>query len=428
MRRSTLADFAAKALVLACVLNLNGVANMMFDVGQAVSLVMLAAPVVILTRYGNSKWSKPLVLLVATILSYLFLATLYGDPLAETHQPMKYYISFGGGLLIILSVAIYTAARPHGSPLDNWLAFLRNSLLVAAASVWASPILYTFYVNAPPSSFNRMGGFFGNPNEAGIASLLAVGMVLGFPFRWYWLQLSMLLLAAGAAVLTFSKTAMSGVIVVLTWHLLRQVEGFARILLPLVALVAIIIIQDFNAILSAIAESPLLDLDHSQKGRILALADILTGKINQETSTHRTLMWEFVLKRAWEDFPSGSGLGSAHHIAGFLMEGDVWQGVHNTFLMLLGEAGPIPPLLLVAFLAILIRDTVRYQAGPVAMFCLFPLVLDFMATHGALSTRYHNVMLGAVVGLVANRRLREAPRRLMPKRPFRDYSRAGAYD
>jgi O-antigen ligase len=176
-------------------------------------------------------------------------------------------------------------------------------------------------------------------------------------------------------------------------------------ILPVVAVLAIAAIQDADDVLAVIVENPLVELDQSQKDRILAVGKILLGEIDRDTSTGRTYLWGLVIEKAWDRFPLGGGIGSAHNVVGGIVENDTWQGAHNSFIMMLGESGPLPAALLVASVITLFLAVMRNPIGPFALPCLFALVIDMMATHGALGTRYHNLMLAIVLGLVANHSL-----------------------
>ncbi len=398
------ADVAARSLAAACALNLNGVVSMTFDLGQVASIIMFVTSLYLILKRGHAAWSPPLTLLFLALVSYLILASIFFDPLQTVYEPEKFYQAYGGSVLIIWAMAGYTASLDPALQLESFLRFLRNVFLLAAASVWASPILYQYYVNLPLSAQQRMSGFFGNPNEAAMASLIAVALVLGAPFRNRLLQISLLLMAMGAIALTFSKTAMSGLVVILAWHVFQRAKGAMLFILPIAAVSAIVVIQDVD-VPTMIAENPWIELDQSQKNRILAVGKILGGEIDENTSTGRTYLWGLLIEKAWDRFPLGSGIGSAHNVIGGIVENDVWQGAHNSFIMVLGEAGPLPAALLAASIITLLLALMRNRIGQAGLSCLFILVIDMMATHGALATRYHNLMLAVVLGLVAHRRL-----------------------
>ena len=398
------ADLAARSLAAACALNLNGVVSMAFDLGQVASILIFVTSLYLILKRGQAAWSTPLTLLFLAMVSYLTLASIFFDPLQTVYEPEKFYQAYGASILIIWAMAGYTASLDPGLQLDNYLRFLRNIFLLAAASVWASPILYQYYVNLPFSAQQRMGGFFGNPNEAAMASLIAVALVLGIPFRSRLLQIPLLLMVIGAVALTFSKTAMSCLVLILAWHVFQRAKGVILFLLPAAAVLAIVTIQDVD-VPTMIAENSWIELDQSQRNRILAVGKILGGEIDENTSTGRTYLWGLVLERAWDRFPLGSGIGSGHNVIGGVVENDAWQGAHNSFIMMLGESGPLPVALLAASIIALFLAVIRNPIGQAGLSCLFILVIDMMATHGALATRYHNLMLAVVLGLVAHRRL-----------------------
>lgn len=395
----TTEDVAARALAAACALNLNGLVGMLFDVGQAVSLLILAGSVYLVLSCGRAAFSAHFVLLVLAIATYLILASVYFDPYATLHEPTKFYLAYAGSILIIWAIAGYVAKVAAAGRERSFLAFLRNVLLVSAASVPASPLLYQVYVNVPPSAVNRLSGFFGNPNEAAIASLFGLVLALAVPLRSWVLHTAALALTSAAVILTLSKTGMSCLVVIWSWYLVRRLKGALVFIAPILGALLIWVIQDFDGLLLALVNDPTLNLDASQRGRILAVADILSGRIDNETSTGRTYLWGLVLERAWDHFPHGSGLGSAHNIIGGVMGYADWLGVHNAFLMFLGEAGPMPLVLLVASLIALARPILVSSRVTFAAQVFFVLLVDMMATHGALATRYHNVMLALLFGL-----------------------------
>ena len=394
-------DLSARALVIACVLNLNGVAGMTFGMDGAVSVLMAVTAIVLVVMAGRYAWSPPLMLLMAAIIIYLLLGLLFHEPAQTVEGPGKYLRAYGGALPILWGLAGYVASLRQGPRLSGFLVFLRNTSLIAAASVWASPILYEFYVNLPFSFEQRMGGFFANPNEAAMVAVLAVVLTLGLPFRNKLVQLVVLAMASIAVFMTLSKTGMSCLIIVLLWNLVSSAKWIGRVFLVLGAIGAILLIQDTNAILHAIADNPALQLDPGQKNRILAVGQILGGQIDESTTTGRSYLWGIATDRALDRFPLGNGLGSGHHLVGGMVELGNWQGAHNTFLMMWAESGVLPLLLLLGAMISAVLISLRHGRGGIALMCLFVLLMDMMATHGALSTRYHNAFLAIVLGLLA---------------------------
>lgn len=374
---------------------------MMFDLEQAVSIVIFGIALILITGTHRYAWSLSFNLLIAAIVTYLAFGWIFYDPTTAIVPASRYIQSYLNSIIIILAVAGYVASMPPGPRLLGFLTFLRNVFLTAAASVWASPILYQYYVNLPFSAGQRMGGFFANPNGAATASLLAVALTLALPFRSRLVQLAAVSMAGAAVCLTFSKSGISLLIAILTWHMLRSAKGLWRMLLPIGALIAIIVIQDPAGTLQTIAESSALDLSNTQKNRIAAVGRILELQIDEKTSTGRTFIWRVAIDRAWDNFPLGNGLGSGHQLVGGIFELGVWQGTHNTFLMVWYESGVLPVLLLVGAMGSAVILSVRYARGQIELTCLFLLVATMNTGHTFLAVRPQNIVLAVIFGLLA---------------------------
>lgn len=391
------ADVAGKALVLVCAWNLNGVLWLTLDLDQTASSIMLVASAYLVVRCGKVA-SLPLSLLIAALCSYLIFATAFTGPQTESVPQITLFISYAGTILLLWGMTGYVAGLSQYAR-HQFLRFVRNVLILSASSVWLSPFLYQYYVNLPLSASQRMGGFFVNPNEAAYISLLALAFTLFVPYSRRLLNIAATLLAAGAIVLTLSKTGMSTLVLVFGFYFVRKVRGWGVLLLILLTLFALTLAQDMRWLVSAVVEQPLFDFDSFEKARILAVADILQGQIDDQTSTGRTIVWALAFDRAWSNFPFGSGLGSGHYLVGGILENNVWQGAHNVLLMMWLEGGIVPPLLVFAALATAIWLLFHARRPPFELTCMLILVAQMFAGHTALSTRYHNLALAIVLGL-----------------------------
>lgn len=401
MRRTTIEDLAAKALVLACVLNLNGVAHMMFDVGQAVSLVMLSASLILVTRCGSLASSMPFQLLILALLTYLLFGAFHHDAIRNSNPLSKYIQTYGSTILMMTGMTGYTVSIARKGLLPRFLRFTRNALVISALAVWISPLLYQFYANVPASFQSRMGGFFGNPNEAGYVALLALGFVAGIQYRHFFIQIFAIALCAGAVVLTFSKTCIALLVAFAGWHLMFRTRGVLRVMTAFLVAIVVLIIWDINSAARLISDQQLIELNNEQKRRIQAVETILSGQIDAEVTTGRTDLWLLGIDRALDRLPFGQGLGSYHFLVGGIYEDDVWQGVHNTFLMFWGEAGVVPALLLLLAVVAMFAYIGRYALGSIEVWCAIVLLVNMMAGHTSMSLRYHNIVLAIILGIVA---------------------------
>lgn len=401
MPRTTIADIAAKALVLACVLNLNGVAHMMFDVGQAVSMVMLSASLILVVRCGSLASSMPFQLLILALLTYLLFGAFHHDAIRNSNPLSKYILTYGSTILMMTGMTGYTVYIARKGLLPHFLRFTRNVLVISASAVWISPLLYQFYANVPPSSQSRMGGLFGNPNEAGYVALLALGFVAGLQYRHFLVQVCAIALCSGAVVLTFSKTCIALLVAFAGWHLIFRTRGVLRVMTAFLVAIAVLIIWDVNSAARLISDQQIIELNNEQKRRLLAVETALSGQIDTEVTTGRTDLWLLGFDRALDWFPFGQGLGSYHFLVGGIFESGVWQGVHNTFLMFWGEAGVVPALLLLLAVVAMFAYIRLYALGTIEQWCAIVLLANMMVGHTSMSLRYHNIVLAIILGLVA---------------------------
>jgi hypothetical protein len=395
------ADWVGKALIVTCVWNLNGVFTMALNVGTAFSTFLLVGSLYMLVRFHRFSWSPPFLIFILMVVSYLSFGYYFYSDAYSVRDSSNYIRAYISSILLVWAVTGYIVWTGLNNNLIPLMHFLRNCFVIAAVAVWFSPIIYQFYVNLPPSSEQRMGGFFANPNEAGITSLLAMLIVVGLPFKNRLLQLGALCLTFGAAILTFSKMAMSLAILILAWQLVRWLRRISLVIIPIVAFASILIVQDVSSVFNTIAEQPILELGKSQKARVMAIGSILSAKIDRDTSTGRTELWAIGIKKAWERFPLGWGLGSFHHLIGGHYERGLWLGVHNTYLMLWGEGGALVGILVLLWIFTMILYASRSVLRSVALPWALIFLVSMMTGHSVLGHRYQNLALAVVFGLIA---------------------------
>lgn len=86
-----------------------------------------------------------------------------------------------------------------------------------------------------------------------------------------------------------------------------------------------------------------------------------------------------------------------------MLEGDVWLGVHNMFLMLLGEAGPLRRSISLSSMSLAIDVSgVSLQGMLVGPILLGVQLADMMASHTYLGARYQNIVLALLFGMIAS--------------------------
>lgn len=384
--------YTVRFLLAAGVLNLNGLSAQLFGVDQVFSLLMALASIVLIVRMGVAGISPLLLNLIIVLASFLAFGSVFSATISESMRFIQ-TATYAASAMMIWAVASYVASVTSRERLMQLLRYVRNIMLLSCLSVWFSQELYAIYKVAP-LALDRNSGFFGNPNEAGIVAAIEFAILLALPYRSKIFQAVAVALVLGAVVLTFSKSSLIALIIVAALHAIRM-RRFATIISSCVAVAFLLVFAD------DIASQQTVELTPSQRVRLQQVVKIFSGQIDADTTTGRSELWAYGLSRAIENFPFGDGLGSFHFLQGQKLENDVWQGVHNTFLMFLGESGPLPMVLLVFFTLYLVSAGIRHGFTGIEIGYIAILLLDMMATHHALSLRFHNALLGLVIGTLS---------------------------
>lgn len=378
----------ARALILIGGLNLNGVALMMSGHGQLFSPLLLAGSLCLVLISGRAAWRHPLTVLLSVFaLLYTGVGALTSvEPLAALSQAVTYASS----VLIVLALAAHVSCLDDPDA-ERLLRFTKYVLLAASASVLVSTRLAAFYA-LQLSSVDRNGGFFGNANEAGIVAATALAMTLTAPSKRPWVNLLHAALAAGAVFMTFSKSGIIVSFLVVAIAAVRSRSG-VKLLLASGAMAATWLALGF------LSAQDGLQITGSQKERLGQVLQILSGDVNSRTTTGRTELWSIAADRIEQNPFFGDGLGSFHHMVGGIMNEGVWMGAHNTYLMVWGEAGLLPLFALVGAVCLLLMAVCRRGFHPYGILYFTILQFDMMAAHNVLALRFHNVLLGIVLGL-----------------------------
>lgn len=400
--RLTLNDLLAIPLTLILALNLNGVFNLWIGVNQAFSgaIFFLSVALTLNVAKRELRVTPELLFFIVSITLYLVFGTIYYSHLDSVNQPERYLRAYASSLLVVFALSIYLASLSGTERFFQYLGFVRILMLVAAFSVLFSPLLYLVYANPPLSAGYRMGGFFANPNEAAMVGLMAFILIIGMPFKSKVVQSFAVLASAVAVVLTFSKTGILLLLLFVVLYVFLYARLWGRVFLSVLIVFSLSFFIDPSLVLHSILNNTFFELDQSQQSRVRVMFSVITGDLSEDISTGRSFLWGFALNKVLDTLPSGSGLGSMHHMVGGLEEFGVWQGAHNALLMMIGESGFVPFLFLIASLLTLIARLLRLERMKV-MVCsvAFVLFAEMMVTHGALAVRYHNLMLAVLFGI-----------------------------
>ncbi len=253
---------------------------------------------------------------------------------------------------------------------------------------------------------DRQSGLFKNPNEAGAMALYFVVLTLGgFSFfrKYYFILLGLIGLALYSTILSFSKSAMITGLLVLIAFLVHQAKYAPKLKLSSLFKVSLFIVV-FVSSISFIGFrffSYLDQMSYGQRTRLLRTTQILSGQIDKQTTSERDGLYSFAIEQIMNRPLLGYGLGSFHRLKN--LKGANKMGVHNTQLMVFGESGIIPFLLLMLTFTLLGFSGWLNKSPGIGFIILGTAIVFFVNVagtgHNALGARVSNALIGITIVL-----------------------------
>jgi len=388
--------------------NINGLMYALYGIIAPFSIFILISSLIItfyLFRYG--KVTLPHYFFNIAIVSYLLIGGISWCFFSHLHyEELPYYSVFRKqipALLLVYAFYKYTLYEGEQNGLGNMLAFITVFMFLITMTIPFGDAIGLKSV-IQYKAITRESGVFSNPNKAGAHINYNLALVLFFILnsrRWFWLFMGMLPLVLYSTVVTFSKSAMISALLIVVVFLFMNLRGFYRlggqrrkklgfflVLIFIVGSASVPIIVDF-----------MYTLNKHQLGRILQVGQIMSGQLDESTTTHRSVLWGEGIEII-RDFPiTGHGFGSFSK----LPEGRL--NVHNTYLMVLGEAGIFPFIALMIFILIVyhrclfwIRDP-NYQFLALAI-CIITTVQVYGAANGGIKTSEVLAMTGILFAIL----------------------------
>ena len=394
-------ELAFWALGVLCLLNLNGLLFLWLGVERVFSALMLLCCLVLLAGMlrirPREALGVPGMLILSCIVSYLGIGVVVAIANgAELRTQMTLYLT-----LYLTSLLVTFAAAIGGRLVWRRVGdagVLTGVLIILSAScllILASPWLLEVFRNPPVDGSYRYFGSFANPNNAALVASLAIVTALALLARGRhtFFMYGALLVAVAATVGTLSRTAL----------LLLAPLGLMMLLVTRGAALRRVAVGIAIVVLGAAGLGAALDpgaLDERQIARlesIRQLRDVST--IEDVALAGRATLWRLAWDEARESPFAGTGLGRLHELENaWLNQDGKPMGAHNQYLLLLGEAGIVPLLLFVSFLAVALHAGFRrrrafWALGAVSGWAL-TLTLFSMTVHGVLTHRAVNFIVG----------------------------------
>lgn len=345
-----------------CLLNATGIAEMGIGSTRTFSALTMLCCLVALAGLLRSRpreaLGTPGLLLLSCLLSYVGVGLTVAILRGTEFMAMRY---LKGSLF---SMLVISAAAVGGCVLWRRLGgarLLTGVLLILAASctlTLASPWLWDILPNPPPEGTYRLFGSFADPNDAAITACFAVVAALALLRygRFLILGYGVLLVGVVAVVGTLSRTAIIVLPIVMLSALFAARGPQRRRLVGALGIVAV-------AVAGVAMNVDVESFQESQVARFRTLAELVPPVVVDDVSlASRISLWQLGLDQALESPLVGGGLGDLHSLEGaWYNDTGVLMGVHNQYLLLLGEAGFLPLILFAAFLVVTLRAGFRNE-------------------------------------------------------------------
>ena len=394
-------------VAVATLVNFNHLANMTVGTGWfiTIGLTLCCVFLCLLVRIPlRQALGLPGFLIVATLISYLLIGLSVAFVTDTVWYSTDYTLPLRVGLapLIVVATALGSSAALRRVGVERLLKVILAILAVTCILILATPLLVDHLYTLPLhlrdvseiASF-RFIGTFANPNIAGTVGCYTVALALSLLGSGRYGKFSMLalFLSSAAVILTFSRTALLTLILILLFFLgplglnLRLKQAFRRIWLAAVLIVGGVVLLGVN-------------LEHLpvQEKQLHRLMWIFTGDPDDEPM--RFKLWLYGLSQIAESPLFGHGLTRFHAMEGSLIcRLDAPCGVHNSYLMLWGEAGIIPLTLFLLFFSRLLLWTYLTLPNSVAANTVASWTLVFAVACMSSDNEVYSVWNAFILGL-----------------------------
>ncbi len=403
-------------LGMTCLWNLNGITAIMFEMNRLMSIVILLSGLyLIFAAYAS--WSRGLG--VAGWSFVLFLLTYLAIGFA-VKQDVSMLISYLNSVFVIFAGAMVSYHFAQRGQTNKLLIILCVLAALGAYTIYLSPFLGDYY--AQMQKLDRMArqgrwmGFFANPNDTGMAAVLAfvcslsvwLISVKGIRFKKYLPPIVGFL--ALAAVLSFSRSAMV-TFALLGVFVMVYSAGLGRRAIGTLMAGMFVFAMTYWFFTSGYKQ---YEWSVHQEKRIQSVERLLTyGELSHKDTGGRLEGIRGGL-HYWSKSPIfGHGLGSLHRMPFHYFGG---LGCHNSHVMVLGEVGIVGFAVYLLALVVYLISSFKIRYLPVRMFSIlffWNLMANGMVSHSVYSDRNFNLVMGIVFGLQAYYLAFEERQRLM---------------
>ena len=395
-KTSSALDLCAKVIILVSLASINELVFMITGIGHVGTVLLIIPAGFLLLYYWPYAIANRLILkLVGPILVYVLIATTYG--MLSGNVDFSLIRTYFASSVLMTAIAIHTIKSSKGSA--NIVEFSRGVLLLVSVSIILSHYYYPYLKELPPSftGNQRISGFFLNPNEAALSSVFFLNFILYRPYRKRIFNFSAIALALVNIAITLSKTCLILLFASLILFFLLTHKWMPFVFMILSVPLLLLSLQSF---VNTFEESDFeLSLPDYPIRRLHSMSALLGGIFDSNTTSYRIDAWSRSVSVIVDYFPHGTGLGTFYHIEAPLYQKSIWQGVHNMYLMIVGEAGFVVfVLFIVCYVHLFALASSSKDKLPLGI--LFNAFLFFVTSHNGFTIRFLVVLLAIATGLL----------------------------
>jgi O-antigen ligase len=402
-------------LTVITMLNLNGLSSMTLGIDRLFSPIILVTGIIILfinRRFIFSALGELGFIFIIFVFAYLSIGTLSSLLyMSNLDTVLPVYISIINTSFIVIVGALIGYRVSLKNNMESLISILYLISFGAVLSIFYGAWNPAIYYSIEHVGFysSRYSGFFANPNVAGIAICLSTSIALSCinSGRLKIITLIGILLSLIAVYLTFSRSSILIFVVLIAVQIFLVNKNKLFKWRFLIIIIGVMFVCYFLLINMTL----FLELDTDQTKRIDSLISLLhTGKIESHLRSHRDEIFFLSLERIASSPIIGNGLGS------FLkLSGSIW-GSHNTYLMILGEAGIVTILIFLFFIYRVFVKTRKCQSVMIKSFVInifITLVIACVFSHNVLQHRNMNLLIGLCIGFLSGRKKVDGNRSLV---------------
>lgn len=318
------------------------------------SIVSYAVFLLLIAYYVQSEKGRPNMWMLYIGLTYYLISSI------QTTWPFKEFVIISLKFIIVVICGNEVVKKVTAK--DLFIFYILGALSVIIHAVFF------------PDDYGRYSGLYFNPNTGGFIAIIAFSLT--FALKNKPLKTLGTLFSSFGGLLTFSRTF---IILWLVTNLISLKISLKNARLLVFGIVSVIFIIIF-------AET--LQVNTIRLKQFEAYINNDTSTANELKTDSRTETWSMYFNDIYENPFYGKGFASFQGRPGS-------AGVHNSFLLIIGEAGIIPFLLFVSLIIYLLFWSVRlFKLAPHLILITIGLTAVLMADHGFFY--YYNFCLLAM--------------------------------